>query len=69
MPKPSLSATVFLLSLLGAGVSACHRDEPAPTNTATTPASAPDPDAPPPGSQAAEAIGADGAAAAPVTRP
>lgn len=69
MPKPSLSAVVLPLALLCVGVSACHRDEPASAKPTPQAASAPDPDAPPPGSQAAEAIGADGAAAAAVTRP
>ena len=57
----SLAAGVWLCMTL----SACHRDElAAPASTA--PAATPDPDAPPPGSQAAEAIGSDKAG---VTRP
>ena len=59
------------LALLG--LSGCHRDEPAADRPvqaegspisapASGPASAPDPAAPAPGTQAAEAIGADSAA-------
>lgn len=58
MLRPRLIAFLILC----AGLSSCHRDEPAPAEAAA----APDPDAPPPGSQAAEAIGAD---TANVTRP
>ena len=57
-----LKSRLIAVLMLCTALPACHRDEPAPANAAA----APDPDAPPPGSQAAEAIGAD---TANVTRP
>jgi hypothetical protein len=67
--SPLLPAAALVLLVL----SGCHRDEPAADRPvqvegspgpapASGPASAPDPAAPAPGTQAAEAIGADSAA-------